>query len=137
MLPFSDLVFSFPVLSDGETTMTTIQSADYTAFKQFATFQSIEELNHAVRRFLYTHSHELKPSVIQTIKTISRFSCKIFWVCWTKIDTLASAVGISRSSVERAIRTLKQYGILTVQKTDRDTISMLFLHMTYRVTEGK
>lgn len=99
--------------------MTTIQSADYTAFKQFATFQSIEELNHAVRRFLYTHSHELTPSTIQTLKIISRFSCKIFGVCWTKIDTLASAVGISRSSVERAIRTLKQYGILTVQKTTR------------------
>ncbi|MEZ2661281.1 helix-turn-helix domain-containing protein [Aneurinibacillus aneurinilyticus] len=99
----------------------TIQSADYTAFKQFATFQSIEELNLNIRRFLYDHSHELTNATINVLKTISHYSCKVIGVCWAKIDTLANTIGISRSSVERAIRILKQYGIITVQKTIRKT----------------
>jgi predicted transcriptional regulator len=102
----------------GEINMT-IQSADYTAFKQLATFQSIEELNLSIRHFLYHHSHILNDSTITVLKTIAKYACKVKGVCWTKIDTLASIISLSRSTVERAIRTLKKYGILTVERTQR------------------
>jgi predicted transcriptional regulator len=98
---------------------THIQSADFSAFKQFQSFSSVEDMNMAIRRFLYTYKHELTPSIVDVLKTISRYSCKLVGVCFTKIDTLSLQANVSRSTVERAIRTLKQYGVLKVQRTQR------------------
>lgn len=97
----------------------TIQSADYTAFKQFATFQSVDELNLTIRRFLYAHSHELTSATIQTLKTISRFSCKLLGVCWTKVATIAQTAEISERTVRRAIAKLEEYGIIKRIPTQR------------------
>ncbi|WP_052947644.1 helix-turn-helix domain-containing protein [Aneurinibacillus tyrosinisolvens] len=99
--------------------MSIIQSAHFPSFKELSTFSSLDEMNLVIRKFLYHHSHILNDSTIAVFKTIAKHSCKIFGVCWLKIDSLSSILSLSRSTVERAIRILKKYNIISTKRTQR------------------
>lgn len=96
-----------------------IASADYNAMKQLKTFENKEELNNAIRSFLYHHKHELMPAAALTLKTISRFAIKIPGVCWTKIATLADLVGKAARTIHRALKQLEELGAIKRLKTIR------------------
>lgn len=99
--------------------MSTLTSADYTAYKSLSQFETVAEKDEAIRAFLYSHKHELPNSAVAVLKVISRYACKLPGVAFAKIETIAQAAGVSRSSVERAIRALKQAGIIEVRHTVR------------------
>ena len=97
----------------------TLTSADYTAYKSLSQFETVAEMNESIRAFLYSHKHALPNSAVTVLKVISRYACKLPGVAFAKIETIAQAAGVSRSSVERAIRALKQAGIIEVRHTVR------------------
>ncbi|MFC0271446.1 hypothetical protein ACFFIX_08260 [Metabacillus herbersteinensis] len=89
-----------------------METANYAAMKQYQSFNAIEEMNTSIREFLYNYSHEIPKSAVECIKVLSRYACKIIGVAWIKIDTLATILSVSRSTVERALRLLKKHGII-------------------------
>ncbi|MEK1830879.1 hypothetical protein AAAC51_23190 [Priestia megaterium] len=54
-----------------------LKSANYTEMKLLQSFETVAVMNEAIRGFLYTYKHELAPSAINVLKTISRYACKI------------------------------------------------------------
>lgn len=99
--------------------MSTLMSADYTAYKSLSQFETVAEMNEAIRAFLYSHKHELPDSAVAVLKTISRYACKLPGVAFMKVATIADKVGLSDRTVRRALKALEQAGIIERQTTTR------------------
>ncbi|KPD00579.1 hypothetical protein LR69_01231 [Geobacillus sp. BCO2] len=89
-----------------------LSNANYTQYRQLQSFECIEAMNQAIRRFLYTYGHELSESAIEVLKTLSRHACDIIGVAFPKVETISKLVGKSVRTVQRALKTLEQYGII-------------------------
>lgn len=89
-----------------------LSNANYTQYRELQSFDCVQAMNHAIRRFLYTCSHELSESAVEVLKTLSRYACDIVGVAFMKVETLAKLVGKSVRTVQRALKTLEQYGII-------------------------
>lgn len=80
--------------------------------QSLATFASVSDMDKTVRRFLYTHGHELTESAINLLKRLARYSCKVVGVSWAEAETLAPKLGISVRTFWRAVKQLESYGII-------------------------
>lgn len=98
---------------------TTLTSGDYTAYKSLSQFETVAEMNEAIRAFLYSHRHELPTSAVTVLKMISRYACKLPGVAFMKVATIASKVDLSDRTVRRALKTLEQTGIIERKTTMR------------------
>jgi len=97
-----------------------LKSANYTEMKQLQSFKNIAVMNEAIRGFLYTYKHELAPSAINVLKTVSRHACKIVGVAFLKVDTIAKLTESSKRTVQRALKTLESYGVIERKATMRE-----------------
>ncbi|MEH7608292.1 helix-turn-helix domain-containing protein [Priestia megaterium] len=97
-----------------------LKSANYTEMKQLQSFENVATMNEAIRGFLYTYKHELAPSAINVLKTVSRYACKIVGVAFLKVDTIAKLTESSKRTVQRALKTLELYGVIERKATMRE-----------------
>jgi Helix-turn-helix domain len=97
-----------------------LKSANYTEMKQLQSFENVTLMNEAIRGFLYTYKHELTPSAINVLKTVSRYACKIVGVAFLKVDTIAKLTESSKRTVQRALKTLESYGVIERKATMRE-----------------
>ncbi|PJW21993.1 helix-turn-helix domain-containing protein [Geobacillus thermodenitrificans] len=89
-----------------------LSNANYTQYKELQSFDCVQAMNHAIRRFLYTYGHELSESAVEVLKILSRYACDIVGVAFPKVETIAALVGKSVRTVQRALKTLEEYGII-------------------------
>jgi Helix-turn-helix domain len=97
-----------------------LKSANYTEMKQLQSFETVAAMNEAIRGFLYTYKHELAPSAINVLKTVSRYACKIVGIAFLKVDTIAKLTESSKRTVQRALKTLESYGVIERKATMRE-----------------
>lgn len=84
-------------------------------FSVYQTFESRKDLHAHVKQFnkMYT----LTPSVKAVLNTLKLYSSKTFFgVCWPYKEEIAKKAKVSISSVTRALKELKEIGILTVHE---------------------
>ena len=84
-------------------------------FSVYQSFQTAKDLNETIKRFL--QSYTVTPSIKAVLNTLKLYSKRMFvGVCWLYIDEICKKAKLSRSTVKRAIRELKEVGILTVHE---------------------
>ena len=81
-------------------------------FISYQTFTSIKDLNAAVRKF--ESIYDLTDAIKAVLNTIKLHSKQIFGVCWLRKEKIAQKAKVSPSSVDRAIKGLKETGFLKV-----------------------
>ena len=82
-------------------------------FSIYQSFQTTKELTETIKQFLKTY--KVTPSIKAVLNTLKLYSKRTFvGVCWLYIDEIAKKTKLSRSSVKRAIKELKEVGLLTV-----------------------
>lgn len=81
-------------------------------FASYQTFSSVKELNAAVKKF--ESIYDLTDAIKAVLNTIKLHSKQIFGVCWLRKDRIAKKAKVSVSSVDRAIKGLKETGFLKV-----------------------
>ncbi|WP_238159413.1 helix-turn-helix domain-containing protein [Priestia megaterium] len=113
-----------------------LKSANYTEMKQLQSFDTVAAMNKAIRGFLYTYKHELAPSAINVLKTVSRYACKIVGVAFLKVDTIAKLTESSKRTVQRALKTLESYGVIERKATMREKGGSGHNVYVIRVVEG-
>lgn len=84
----------------------------WTEFSSYQTFQTVDELNNAVKRFVSLY--DLTDAIKAVLNTIKLHSKRYFGVCWLRKEQIAKKAGVSPSTVDRAIKGLKESGFLTV-----------------------
>lgn len=81
-------------------------------FSSYQTFQTAAELNAAVKQFIAFY--DLTDAIKAVLNTIKLHSKRFFGVCWLRKEQIAKKAGVSPSTVDRAIKGLKETGFLKV-----------------------
>lgn len=82
-------------------------------FSVYQSFSTFEEMNDQIKKFISIY--DLTPAVKAVLNTIKLYAKRTFiGVCWLYRDEIARKAKVSLSSVKRAIKELKEVGILTV-----------------------
>lgn len=81
-------------------------------FSSYQTFQTVEDLNAAVKQFIAFY--DLTDAIKAVLNTIKLHAKRYFGVCWLRKEKIAQKAGVSPSTVDRAIKGLKETGFLTV-----------------------
>ena len=107
-------------------------------FTSYQTFTSTKDLNAAVRKF--ESIYDLTDAIKAVLNTIKLHSKQIFGVCWLRKEKLAKKAKVSLSSVDRAIKGLKETGFLKVvpfnhTKFGRQTHNIYILNPNFDAPE--
>lgn len=82
-------------------------------FSSYQTFSTFDEMNDQIKKFVSIY--DLTPAVKAVLNTIKLYAKRTFiGVCWLYRDEIARKAKVSLSSVKRAIKELREVGILTV-----------------------
>lgn len=83
---------------------------------EFATYQSFETVEDMIAQVkLFERTYILTPAIKAVLNTIKLHAKRYFaGVCWLKREEIAKRAKVSLASVKRAIKELKEIGILTV-----------------------
>jgi DNA-binding Lrp family transcriptional regulator len=96
-----------------------MEKLNYEIIQSYQSFKTIEEMDQAVRGFLYKHKASLSEGIIKVLKFIWRHSVKILGVSFAKYDTIANGVELSRRTVIRAVNKLEILGMIKKIPTAR------------------
>ena len=86
----------------------------WTKFSVYQSFETVKDMNAVVKQFLKVYT--ATPATKAVLNTLKLHSKTFAGVCWLYIDEIARKAKVSRSSVKRAIKELKEIGILTVHE---------------------
>lgn len=84
----------------------------WTEFSSYQSFQTVDELNAAVKHFVSLY--DLTDAIKAVLNTIKLHAKRYFGVCWLRKEQIAKKAKVSPSTVDRAIKGLKESGFLTV-----------------------
>lgn len=107
-------------------------------FSSYQTFQTVDELNKAVKEFISVY--DLTDAIKAVLNTIKLHAKRYFGVCWLRKEQIAKKAGVSPSTVDRAIKGLKETGFLKVipfnhTKFGRQTHNIYILNPLENVAE--
>ena len=97
-----------------------MEKFNFEKLKSYQSFNSLDEMNEVVRRFLYVHKSSLTNGAIQVFRYIVRHSCKIIGVSFSKNETIANALSLGVRTVTRSIKKLQELNILKKIHTLRE-----------------
>ena len=104
---------------------------NFEKLKSYQSFNSLEEMNQVVRRFLYMHKSSLANGALQVFKYIVRHSCKIIGVSFSKNETIANALNLGVRTVTRSIKKLVELNILkkihTLRENGKQGVNILVI----------
>lgn len=96
-----------------------VERLNYETIQKYQSFEKIEEMDQAVRGFLYKHKAELSEGTIAVLTFIWKHSVKVVGVSFAKYEYIAEEVNLSRRTVIRAVNVLEERGIIKKVPTSR------------------
>lgn len=89
------------------------QQPYWTAFASYQSFDTVDEMIANIKQF--EKSYSLTPAIKAVLNTLKLHAKRYFaGVCWLKREEIAKKAKVSLASVKRAIKELKEVGILSV-----------------------
>ncbi len=86
---------------------------------ELQSFSSVRELNHHMNLHYLSFKNTLTKSNDIIFHLIKKYSCRVAGVCWLKQDRLANLAQVSVKTVERAMKLLKDMGVIKIYHTKR------------------
>ncbi|MHC0039713.1 hypothetical protein [Pseudoneobacillus sp. C159] len=86
---------------------------------ELQSFSSVDELNHHMNLHYLSFKGLISKSCNTVFHLIKKYACRVAGVCWIKQDKLAVLADVSVKTVERAMKFLKERGVLKVYYTKR------------------
>ncbi|MDQ0229903.1 helix-turn-helix domain-containing protein [Metabacillus malikii] len=96
-----------------------MEKLNFETIQKHQSFSTVEEMNQAVRGFLYKHKSELSEGTLKVLHNIWNHSLKVVGVSFAKYDYIAELVNLSRRTVIRAINVLVAKGFIKKIPTKR------------------
>jgi len=88
--------------------------------EKYRSFETISEMDEVIYTYIERlRADELPESVIEVLRFLGRSSLRITGVSFASYKTIADAIGKSVSTVKRAIKVLKEYGIIVCIPTTK------------------
>ncbi|MGI2792219.1 helix-turn-helix domain-containing protein [Bacillus cytotoxicus] len=80
------------------------------SLRDYEAFETVSELNEYIHSVLT--QFDLKKTDRELVWLLSGHSVKVLGVCWLKVQTMADLLGKSYKTVQRALKRLKELGII-------------------------
>ena len=96
-----------------------MEKLNYATLKNYQSFTSINEMDQAVRGFLYKCKSSLSDGALKVLHFLWRYSVKVVGVSFAKYDTIATGVSVSRRTVIRAVKALEEMNFIKKIPTAR------------------
>ncbi|WP_338470923.1 helix-turn-helix domain-containing protein [Niallia sp. XMNu-256] len=96
-----------------------MEKLNYETIKHYQSFTSIDEMDLAVRGFLYKFKSTLSDGANKVLHFLWRYSVKVVGVSFAKYDTIANEISLSRRTVIRAVKLLEELSFLKKIPTAR------------------
>lgn len=97
----------------------TLRSGDFSEFKRLAQFETREQMDLAIRSFLYKNKHNLTDSEQAIIKICSQLAYRLKGVIFTSYNYISEKTGFSTKTVQRAIKKFIDLSFLEKHSTIR------------------
>ncbi|MBY0121477.1 helix-turn-helix domain-containing protein [Bacillus sp. S/N-304-OC-R1] len=118
-----------------------MEKLNYETIQRYQSFANLEEMDKAVRGFLYVHKSSFSEGALKVLQFIWRHSVKVVGVSFAKYDTIAEAVQLSRRTVIRAVQKLENLGLLkkiaTAKMNGKQGVNLLVIQTFPTVEEQK
>jgi DNA-binding MarR family transcriptional regulator len=109
--------------------MRAIKTIDFEELKQYESFNSIEEMDKSIYRYIDYIRHEVSKSVIDVLLCLGRASLRCIGISFMKQSTIAKETGYSRQTINKALKTLESLGIVdsvrTKTKSGRPSVKVI------------
>ncbi|PEE18275.1 transcriptional regulator [Bacillus cereus] len=79
--------------------------------RKYSQFNSINEMDESIQ--LYLEKYDLSERDLTVLWKIASYSCKFPGVSYLKVDTLANLTGYVKRTIQRALKSLAEKGIIT------------------------
>ncbi len=99
------------------TETTVLKSGDVNSFSKLANFNSREDMDLAIRAWLFDNKHNLTMTEEKFVNLISQLSYKFKGVFFCKHETLAKQLELSIKTVQRCLKKLKDLGLVAIHQT--------------------
>lgn len=86
---------------------------------QHSLFITVDQMDATINAHLERIQTWLPPSTMKVLDVLKQHAVKAVGVAYLKIATIAEAVGVSRATVERAVRLLEKLGLIARIGTER------------------
>jgi len=96
-----------------------MEKLTYETIQNYQSFVSTEEMDKAVRGFLYKHKGELSEGDLKVLQQIWRHSVKVIGVSFAKYEYIAEQANVSRRTAMRAVKKFVEKGIIKKIPTAR------------------
>ncbi|WP_318578103.1 helix-turn-helix domain-containing protein [Terribacillus saccharophilus] len=96
-----------------------MQSGNFSEFIKLAKFTSKDEMDMAIRSFLYNNKHNLTDSEIKILKKCAQLALKAKGVFYTSLRYLADLTDVSSKTVQRALAKFGDLGFIVKMPTIR------------------
>lgn len=98
--------------------MTNYTAIDFKQLKQYESFSSVAEMDKSTHNYIeYLQGKGVRQSVIDVLLCLGRASLRVVGVSFMKQDTIAANINLSRKTVNRALKTLEQFGVIDSVRT--------------------
>lgn len=87
------------------------------SLRELESFSSVAEMDNFISEALEVL--ELSELDRKLLRLLAGHSCKFVGVSWLKVDSMADALGVSYKTVQRALKRLKEIGIIKRIRTSR------------------
>ncbi|WP_299093766.1 helix-turn-helix domain-containing protein [uncultured Metabacillus sp.] len=96
-----------------------MEKLNYETIQKHQSFNTIDEMDQAVRGFLYKHKGELSEGTLSVLHVIWKHSVKVIGVSYAKYEYIAEQIKMSRRTVIRAVNVLEEKGFIKKIPTAR------------------
>ncbi|MDQ0225679.1 helix-turn-helix domain-containing protein [Metabacillus niabensis] len=96
-----------------------MEKLTFETIKTYQSFESTEEMDKAVRGFLYKHKWELSEGDLKVLQQIWRHSVKVIGVSFAKYEYIAEQANVSRRTAMRAVKKFVEKGLIKKIPTAR------------------
>lgn len=118
-----------------------MEKLNYERIQTYQSFADVEEMDQAVRGFLYIHKSSLSEGALKVLHFIWRHSVKVVGVSFAKYQTIADSVGLSKRTVIRAVQHFEKSGFLkkiaTARMNGKQGVNLLIIQPFSSVDELK
>lgn len=85
---------------------------DLKQLESYSTFETVEEMDRAIYEHIDAIRHDVPESTINVLRFFGRSSLRILGVSFAAYKTIADKLGVSKSTIKRAVKTLRAFGII-------------------------
>lgn len=86
--------------------------------EKYKTFDAVANMDEKIYEYIEMLRNDEQPeSIIEVLRFLGRSSLRVIGVSFAKYQTIANSIGMSVSTIKRAIKSLKEYGMIEVTPT--------------------